>query len=60
MLTDLTADLSRASAKVKSEMPGRTDQAQKQAESYAAEAGHKVDNAVSFYNSHVPFIPNSS
>ncbi|PBP19391.1 calcofluor white hypersensitive protein [Diplocarpon rosae] len=40
------ADLSRASAKVKSEIPGRTQEAQKEAEKWASQAGAKVDSAV--------------
>jgi len=41
------ADLSRASAKIKSEIPGRTKEAQKEGEKWANEAGAKLDNAVS-------------
>lgn len=41
------ADVSKASAKVKSEVPGRTNQAQKEGEKWASEAGAKVDSAVS-------------
>jgi len=40
------SDLSKASAKVKSEVPGRTKEAQKDAEKWASEAGSKVDSAV--------------
>ena len=40
------ADLSRASAKIKSEIPGRTKEAQKEGEKWANEAGAKLDNAV--------------
>ncbi|PVH76201.1 hypothetical protein DL98DRAFT_518092 [Cadophora sp. DSE1049] len=40
------ADLSRASAKIKSEVPGRTKEAQKEGEKWASEAGAKLDNAV--------------
>ncbi|KAK2625308.1 hypothetical protein QTJ16_005677 [Diplocarpon rosae] len=40
------ADLSRASAKVKSEIPGRSQEAQKEAEKWASQAGAKVDSAV--------------
>ncbi|KAF7946403.1 hypothetical protein EAE96_009401 [Botrytis aclada] len=39
------SDLSRASAKVKSEIPGRTTQAQKEAEKWGSEAGAKLDSA---------------
>ncbi|ESZ97503.1 hypothetical protein SBOR_2050 [Sclerotinia borealis F-4128] len=38
-------DLSRASAKVKSEIPGRATQAQKEAEKWGSEAGAKLDSA---------------
>ncbi|THV51101.1 hypothetical protein BGAL_0123g00130 [Botrytis galanthina] len=41
------SDLSRASAKVKSEIPGRTTQAQKEAEKWGSEAGAKLDSAAS-------------
>ncbi|CAL3971311.1 hypothetical protein PZA11_007831 [Diplocarpon coronariae] len=40
------ADLSRASAKIKSEIPGRTQEAQKEGEKWASQAGAKVDSAV--------------
>jgi len=40
------SDLSKASAKVKSEVPGRTKEAQKDAEKWASEAGAKVDSTV--------------
>lgn len=40
-------DLSKVSAKVKSEIPGRTKEAQKDAEKWASEAGSKADSAVS-------------
>jgi hypothetical protein len=43
----LPGDLSKASAKVKSEIPGRSKEAQKDAEKWASEAGSKVDSAVS-------------
>jgi len=39
-------DLSRASAKVKSEVPGRTKQVEKTGEKWASEAGAKLDGAV--------------
>jgi hypothetical protein len=42
-----TGDISKASAKVKSEIPGRTKEAQKDAEKWASEAGSKVDSTVS-------------
>ncbi|OTB09152.1 hypothetical protein M426DRAFT_316445 [Hypoxylon sp. CI-4A] len=41
------ADADRVSAQFKSELPGRGDQAKKDAEKYGAEAGAKVDSAVS-------------
>lgn len=41
------ADLSKASAKIKSEVPGKTNQAQKEGEKFASEAGAKVDSYVS-------------
>jgi len=37
-------DLSRASAKVKSEIPGRGKEAEKNAEKWATEAGQKIDS----------------
>ncbi|KAI1416155.1 hypothetical protein F5Y13DRAFT_128287 [Hypoxylon sp. FL1857] len=40
------ADAHRVSAQFKSELPGRGDQAKKDAEKYGAEAGQKVDNAL--------------
>ncbi|KAH7356614.1 hypothetical protein BKA65DRAFT_495077 [Rhexocercosporidium sp. MPI-PUGE-AT-0058] len=40
------ADLSRASAKIKSEIPGRAKEAQKEGEKWASEAGSKLDSAV--------------
>ncbi|KAI9054095.1 hypothetical protein LZ554_001266 [Drepanopeziza brunnea f. sp. 'monogermtubi'] len=40
------ADLSRASAKIKSEIPGRTHEAQKEGEKWASQAGAKLDSAV--------------
>ncbi|XXH03658.1 hypothetical protein Hte_010063 [Hypoxylon texense] len=40
------ADAHKASAKFKSEIPGRGDQAKKEAEKYGAEAGAKVDSAI--------------
>ncbi|TVY64303.1 hypothetical protein LSUE1_G006984 [Lachnellula suecica] len=38
-------DLSKASAKIKSEVPGQTKKAQKEGEEWAAKAGAKVDSA---------------
>ncbi|TVY56786.1 hypothetical protein LCER1_G002185 [Lachnellula cervina] len=38
-------DLSKASAKVKSEVPGQGQRAQKEGEKWASEAGAKVDSA---------------
>jgi hypothetical protein len=42
-------DVSRASAKIKSEVPGRTKEAQKEGEKWASEAGAKLDSAVSIF-----------
>ncbi|KAI1402288.1 hypothetical protein F4819DRAFT_291784 [Hypoxylon fuscum] len=39
------ADAHRASAKFKSELPGRGEEAKKEAEKYGAQAGAKVDSA---------------
>jgi len=39
------SDISRASAKVKSEIPGRGKEAQKEGEKWASEAGAKLDSA---------------
>ncbi len=52
----LPGDFSRASAKVQSELPGRGKQAQKEGEKYAAEAGAKIDAAVSS-PFQMPFAP---
>jgi hypothetical protein len=41
-----TADASKASAKIKSEVPGKTKETEKKAEAYAQSAGSKFDNAV--------------
>jgi hypothetical protein len=38
--------MAKASAKVKSEIPGRAKEAQKKGEAWASEAGAKIDNAV--------------
>ncbi|KAL2073628.1 hypothetical protein VTL71DRAFT_10954 [Oculimacula yallundae] len=40
------ADFHRASAKIKSEVPGRAKEFQKDGEKWASEAGAKLDNAV--------------
>lgn len=40
------ADLAKASAKIKGEMPGRGKEAQKTGEAWATEAGAKIDSAV--------------
>ncbi|KUJ11988.1 uncharacterized protein LY89DRAFT_673783 [Mollisia scopiformis] len=40
------ADVSKASAKVQEQIPGRTNQAQKEGEKWASVAGAKVDSAV--------------
>ncbi|TVY20292.1 hypothetical protein LARI1_G000807 [Lachnellula arida] len=45
ILTQPPADLSKASAKVKSEVPGQGQRAQKEGEKWASEAGAKVDSA---------------
>jgi len=42
---NLEADLSKASAKIKGELPGRGKEAQKKGEAWASEAGQKFDNA---------------
>ncbi|KAL9624978.1 MAG: hypothetical protein Q9160_000707 [Pyrenula sp. 1 TL-2023] len=39
------ADVSRASAKVKSEVPGKEKEAEKQGQAYASQAGQKIDQA---------------
>ncbi|KAI1865872.1 uncharacterized protein JN550_008130 [Neoarthrinium moseri] len=41
------ADAHKLSAKVKSEIPGRANEAEKRAESYGAQAGAKFDSAAS-------------
>jgi hypothetical protein len=38
--------MSKASAKVKGELPGRTKEAQKASEAWASETGAKIDSAV--------------
>lgn len=43
-------DISRASAKIKSEIPGRTKEAQKEGEKWASEAGAKLDSAVCIHS----------
>ena len=43
-----TADASKVSAKIKSEVPGREKEFEKRGEAYASEAGKKVEDAVSF------------
>ncbi|KAG0652141.1 hypothetical protein D0Z07_1039 [Hyphodiscus hymeniophilus] len=40
------ADLSKASAKVQEQLPGRGTQAKKEGEKWASEAGAKIDSAV--------------
>jgi hypothetical protein len=42
-------DLSKASAKIKSEIPGQTKKAEKETEKVATEAGAKVDSYVSHF-----------
>lgn len=49
-----TADVSKASAKVKSELPGRTNEAKYEGEKYATQASNKLDAAV---RSSLPFLP---
>jgi hypothetical protein len=39
-------DVSRASSKLKGELPGKANQVQKDAEKWGADVGAKVDNAV--------------
>ena len=47
LLTRLTtADASKASAKLKSEVPGKTKEVEKKGEAYAQSAGSKLDSAV--------------
>lgn len=48
--TPLIADAHKASAKIKSELPGRGQQAQKEAEAYGQQAGAKFDSAVRFFS----------
>jgi hypothetical protein len=45
----LIADAHKLSAKVKSELPGRGQEAEAKAGQYGAEAGAKFDNAVSHF-----------
>jgi hypothetical protein len=52
----ITGDISKASAKVKSEIPGRGKEVQKDAEKWASEAGSKVDSAVSDPGYHPLYI----
>ena len=40
------ADAHSASARIRSELPGRGKEAEKEAEKYGAEAGAKIDQAV--------------
>jgi hypothetical protein len=42
----MTGDLSKASAKIKSEIPGQANKTQKEGEKYATEAGAKLDSYV--------------
>jgi len=49
------SDISRASAKIKSEIPGRGTEAKKEGEKWASEAGAKVDSAVSVPFTVAPF-----
>jgi hypothetical protein len=42
-----TADLSKASAKIQEQIPGRGKEAKKEGEKWASEAGAKLDSAVS-------------
>ena len=50
------SDLSKASAKIKSEVPGRAKEAQKEGEKWASVAGSKVDSAVSVHMSLLPVL----
>ena len=45
-LTPSLADVARASAKAKGEMPGRTNEAEKKASEVGTEIGQKIDSAV--------------
>jgi len=42
----MIADASKASAKLKSEVPGKTKEVEKKGEAYAQSAGSKLDGAV--------------
>jgi len=46
MLIGIAGDIARASAKVKSELPGRGTEAKREGEKWASEAGSKLDSAV--------------
>lgn len=50
-LTLIAADVSKASAKVQEQLPGRANQAKKDGEKWASEAGAKLDSAVSVAHS---------
>jgi len=52
---EFLGDISRASAKIKSEIPGRGTEAKKEGEKWASEAGAKVDSAVSVPFTVAPF-----
>lgn len=53
------ADLARASAKAKGEMPGRTKEAEKKASEVGTEIGQKIDSAVRPYPPLFPRVPSS-
>jgi len=53
-----TADAAKASAKVKSEAPGRAKEAEKQGEAIAQSAGSKFDSAVRGYYHHAFVLTN--
>lgn len=48
----IVADVSKASAKVKSEIPGRAKEAEKQTDKWTAEAKAKADSMVSRTSPH--------
>ena len=52
----VTADVSKASAKVQDQLPGRGTQAKKEGEKWASEAGSKIDAAVSFTQAFSPKV----
>lgn len=52
-----TADAHKASAKIRSELPGRGSQAEKEAEAYGKQAGAKFDSAVRTHNYQYHSLP---